>query len=250
MSDRQDWWHEIDAAKTAFFLDVDGTLLGFRERPEDVIADVALLALLRRLQAAADGAVALVSGRMVSDLDRIVAPLVLPLGAVHGTDLRYADGRRETAEASSLAHVRAEAQAFVTAHPGLRLEDKGATIAVHYRQAPDMAAAVKRLLDDAVVGHDLMVQHGKMVAEVKSASGHKGTAIAQLMRTPPFEGRVPLFIGDDLTDEHGFATVNDFGGVSIKVGGAEERTVARYRLANTQDVRNVLDTICRTTSSI
>lgn len=247
MSDRQDWWRAIGATRTAFFLDVDGTLLGFRERPEDVVADVVLLALLKRLNAVADGAVALVSGRMVSDLDRIVAPLVLPLGGVHGTDLRYADGRRVTAEASSLADVRAAAQAFVETHPGLRLEDKGATLAVHYRQAPAMAAQVKSLLDDAVVGHDLMVQHGKMVAEVKSASGHKGTAIVALMRTPPFEGRVPLFMGDDLTDEHGFATINDLGGCSIKVGGPEEPTVARHRLADTDAVRDFLGFICRST---
>ena len=245
MSGRQDWWSAIGASSTAFFLDVDGTLLGFKERPEEVVADVALLALLRRLYTCAGGAVALVSGRMVSDLDRIVAPLVLPLGGVHGTDLRYADGRGETAEASSLADIRAEARAFVEAHPGLWLEDKGATVAVHYRQAPAMALEVRRLLEAAVVGHDLMVQHGKMVCEVKSASGHKGSAIRALMRTPPFEGRVPLFIGDDLTDEDGFATTNELGGHSIKVGTLEEPTVARRHLTDTRDVREFLGFICR-----
>ncbi len=249
MSGRQGWWGAIGAARTAFFLDVDGTLLGLRERPEDVLADVALLALLRRLTTAASGAVALVSGRMIADLDRIVAPLVLPAGGVHGTDLRFADGRRETAEASSLASVRAEVQALVAAHPGLRLEDKGATLAVHYRQAPDLASEVKRLLEDAARGHGLMVQHGKMVAEVKSANGHKGTAIIALMGTPPFAGRMPLFMGDDLTDEHGFASVNALGGCSIKVGSPDEPTVAARRLADTGDVRDFLSFICQSAGS-
>ncbi len=245
MSGRQDWWDAISAARTAFFLDVDGTLLDFRERPEDVVADVALLALLRHLQTAAGGAVALVSGRMVADLDRIVAPMVLPLGGVHGGDLRYSDGRRDIAEASSLAEVREVARAVVEAHPGLMLEDKGATLAVHYRQAPDLADEVRRALDAAVAGRDLMVQRGKMVAEVKSAASHKGTAIAALMRTPPFEGRLPLFMGDDLTDEYGFATTNDLGGCSIKVGGADEPTQARYRLADPQEVRRFMTFVCR-----
>ena len=240
MSGRQDWWDAISAATTAFFLDVDGTLLDFKERPEDVVADVALLALLRHLQTAAGDALALVSGRTVADLDRIVAPLILPLGGVHGGDLRHSDGRRDIAEASSLFEVREAARALVEAHPGLRLEDKGATLAVHYRQAPELADEVTRALDAAVTGRDLMVQRGKMVVEVKSASSHKGTAIVALMGRPPFAGRMPLFMGDDLTDEYGFATINDLGGISIKVGGSTEPTEARYHLADPQEVRSFM----------
>lgn len=239
------WWSEIVPAVTAFFLDVDGTLLGFKERPEDVVADPPLLDLLRRLRSVSGGAVALVSGRMISDLDRIVAPLKLPAGGVHGADLRFAEGRRDTFEGAALADVRDSARGFVGARPGLRLEDKGATIAVHFRQAPERADEVRRFLDHAIAGHDLMVQHGKMVAEVKSSGCHKGMAIEALMQTVPFTGRVPLFMGDDLTDEHGFETVNAYGGITVKVGGADERTVARHRLADTHAVREFLSVICR-----
>lgn len=245
VQDGAGWWSGIVPAATALFLDVDGTLLGFKERPEDVLADPPLIDLLRRLRTLFGGAVALVSGRMISDLDRIVAPLTLPAGGIHGADLRFADGRRETFEGAALADVRDKARGFVEAHPGLRLEDKGATIAIHYRQAPERADEVRRFLDHAIAGHDLMVQHGKMVAEVKSSGCHKGMAIATLMQTVPFTGRVPLFMGDDLTDEHGFETVNGLGGITVKVGGAAEKTVARHRLVDTHAVRVFLQIICR-----
>ena len=192
---------------------------------------------------------ALVSGRAIGDLDRIVAPLVLPAGGVHGSDLRFADGRRETADAAALADVREAATTFVAAHAGLRLEDKGATLAIHYRQAPALADAVRNFLDETVTGDDLMIQHGKMVAEVKSRHGDKGTAIVTLMATAPFAGRTPLFMGDDLTDEHGLAAVNTLGGWSIKVGDASEPTVARHRLATVEAVRLFLATLCRSDGS-
>ena len=246
MSQPSDWWREIDPAETAFFLDVDGTLLGFKDRPEDVIADDALLDTLRCLQSASGGAVALVSGRMISDLDRIVAPLVLPAGGVHGADLRFADGTRATMEGAALAAVRDKVTSFVAARPGLRLEDKGgAAFAVHYRQDPSRAEEVRYFLDDAVTGGDLMVQHGKMVAEVKPGQCHKGKAIAALMGSPPFAGRAPFFMGDDLTDEYGFETVNTLGGISVKVGDVAEDSVAGYRLQDTSAVRNFLRVICQ-----
>ena len=236
------WWREIDASRSALFLDVDGTLLGFKERPEDVVADEALLDLLRELRAATGGALALVSGRMISDLDRIVAPLVLPAGGVHGAELRFADGRRAAAAGAAIAEVRAAVAAFVDARPGLRLEDKGgAALALHYRQAPERADEVRAFLADTVTGDALAIQHGKMVAEVKAAGCHKGMAIAALMGTPPFTGRAPLFAGDDLTDEYGFEMVNGVpGGVSIKIGGADEATSARRRLEDTSAVRDFL----------
>lgn len=242
MSGTPSWWRDIEPGRTAFFLDVDGTLLGFKERPEDVVADDELLDLLRKLQAAAGGAVALVSGRMISDLDRIVAPLVLPAGGVHGAELRFADGRRAAAAGAAIAEVRAAVAAFVEERPGLRLEDKGgAALALHYRQAPDRADEIRAFLAETVRDEALAIQHGKMVAEVKAAGCHKGMAIAALLGTPPFTGRAPLFMGDDLTDEFGFEMVNGVpGGVSIKIGEAEETSSARHRLADTSAVRDFL----------
>ncbi len=244
--DRGDWRTAVRPRDTAFFLDVDGTLLGFKDRPADVVADADLQVLLKCLVAASGGAVALVSGRMVSDLDRIMAPLVLPAAGVHGADLRFADGRRVLFEGTAVAAVRAAADSFVACHEGLTIEDKGGTtFAIHFRRVPELAAAVGQFLDQAVSGHDLMVQHGKMVAEVKPRGCHKGLAIEALMGSSPFAGRRPLFVGDDLTDEHGFVSVNQAGGVSIKVGHAEEETTAHHRLVDISAVRNFLDLICR-----
>ena len=248
VADDTHWQDAIQPDTTAFFLDVDGTLLGFKDRPEDVVADAELLSLLRRLEHAAGGALALVSGRMISDLDRIVAPLVLPVGGVHGAELRFADGRRDALDGEALTDVLAAAQAFVEVRPGLRLESKGgSTFAIHYRAAPDRKDEIATFLDEAVADRDLMVQHGKMVAEIKSSRCHKGLAIAALMDTDPFAGRVPLFIGDDLTDEHGFETVVALDGLAIKVGDASEPTIAPYRVVDVIAVRALLERICRKT---
>ncbi len=237
------WWDAVAPARTAFFLDVDGTLLGFKDHPSDVVADPALLGLLQRLRAGAGGALALVSGRMIADLDRIVAPLILPSGGVHGAELRFADGRDELGGGDHLPALRAEAEAYAE-RSGLWLEPKGrTTFAIHYRRAPEREGEVLAFLDTLVAGRDLMVQPGKMVAEVKPANLDKGTAIARLMDTAPFAGRVPLFAGDDLTDEHGFRAVLAMGGIAIKVG--EGATVATRRLADTAAVRMFLDYLCQ-----
>ena len=162
---------------SALFLDVDGTLLGFEERPGDVVSDQELRHLLDRLVDATDGALALVSGRAIEDLDRIMAPLVLSAGGTHGADLRWPDGRRKAMDAAALSEIRPLAQVFVAAREGLALEDKGAALAIHFRRAPMREGEVARFLEDVVTGHDLMVQHGKMVAEVKSSRSSKGKAI-------------------------------------------------------------------------
>ena len=245
MADAIDWQAVIDPTKVALFLDVDGTLLGFKEKPGDVVADDELRHLLGTLVVKTDGALALVSGRRIDDLDRIMAPLVLAAGGTHGAELRWPDGRREDAAAVALSEVRPLAQNFVLNRAGVALEDKGAALAIHFRQAPMREGEVARFLEDVVSGHDLMVQHGKMVAEVKSSRSSKGKAIELFMATPPFAGRTPLFIGDDLTDEHGFESVNALGGVSIKVGDESEPTVASHRLEGVSDVRAFLTTVAR-----
>lgn len=220
----------LDPAKTAFFLDVDGTLLGFKTDPGAVVADHSLRLVLRNLADASDGALALVSGRAIADLDRIMAPLVLPAGGTHGADLRFADGNREVMEGAALDGVRGLLKGFVRSRPGLTIEDKGAAIAVHFRNAPSRSDDVARFLEDAIADRALMVQHGNMVAEVKSSKSDKGTAITAFMRSRPFAGRTPFFVGDDLTDEHGFRVVNALGGISAKVGSGAHKTVARYAL--------------------
>ena len=250
MAETDDWQAGVDPKRTALFLDVDGTLLGFKPRPEDVVADGELRALLGTLDKATSGAVALISGRMVEDLDRIMAPVVLAAGGTHGADLRWPGGRRAVVAVKTLAEVRPRVEAFVAAREGLMLEDKGAALAVHFRHAPQREAEIRRFLDETVGDLELMVQHGKMVAEVKSRFSSKGKAIERFMEAPPFAGRMPLFIGDDLTDEHGFASVNALGGLSVKVGDESEPTVARRRLANVAGVRAFLTAMCRSADEI
>lgn len=227
-------------ARFAYFLDVDGTLLEIMPRPEDVAADEPLRALLSRLWHAAGGALGLVSGRTLTGIDRIFAPLVLPAVGVHGAEIRFPDGSRETSSNGAMDKVRAPLAEFAAARPGLRIEDKGSALAVHFRQAPEHAGEVLAFVQSLAQHSGLAVQPGKMVAELKDARHDKGKGIARLLARPPFYGRKPLFIGDDLTDESGFALVNALDGISVRAGGACHPTQARYRLPDPASVRTEL----------
>ena len=209
-----------DSARNAFFFDVDGTLLELRPRPEDVRADPPLRQLIVALQHLTGGALALVSGRALSDLDRIFAAAdPARCGPARGGDpLPRWKAHRHPAEI--MDHARPEVGRFVAEHPGLMLEDKGATLALHFRQRPEMAATVLKFMRRFAPGDEIAVQEGKFVVELKPASFDKGTAIATLMKYPPFNGRAPVFYGDDLTDEAGFSFVNKVGGLSVRIGAA------------------------------
>ena len=218
----------------AFFLDIDGTLLEIAETPDAVHADAADYRLLERLHAAAGGAVALVSGRTLAMIDDLFAPLKLPAAGQHGFERRDGEGRRRRHrfDAARLRPLAAALQKFAHQHPGLVFEDKGASVALHYRLAPALRdiAHAQALAAAALLPGEVEVQPGKMVWEVKPAGAHKGLAIEEFMRELPFRDRLPVFLGDDLTDEDGFRVVNRLGGHSIKVGpGASS---ARFRLAD------------------
>jgi trehalose 6-phosphate phosphatase len=221
----------------AYFLDADGTLLDIMPRPEDVVADEGLRELLAGLALAARGALALVSGRAIEDIDRIFAPLIFPVSGVHGAEIRFPDGSRGSPPDGVMDAVRPPLADFMAAHPGLRLEDKGAALAIHFRQTPELAGEVLEFLGSLAQQSGLAVQEGKMVAELKQAHHDKGNGIAALLANPPFSGRKPVFIGDDLTDESGFRFVNAQGGVSVRVGPAGHATEARYRLRDPASVR-------------
>jgi trehalose 6-phosphate phosphatase len=192
-----------------------------------------------------DGALALVSGRSIADLDRLFAPLQLCASGVHGCERRDANGRivRPDVDTTALTIARRELQRFVDRHPGLILEDKVFGLAVHFRRVPDMSGDVMAIMRR--LGHWLGprfgLQTGKCVLELRPTGFSKGTSIAAFMREPPFVGRTPIFMGDDVTDEDGFAVVNDLGGVSIKVGDAP--TLAQRRLSGVRDVRQWLRTM-------
>jgi trehalose 6-phosphate phosphatase len=222
----------------AYFLDADGTLLDIMPRPEDVVADEALRTLLVGIAGAAGGALGLVSGRAIKDIDRIFAPLIFPAAGLHGAEIRFPDRSRSgSPNDGAMDCVRQPLADFVAAHPGLRLEDKGAALAVHFRQTPELASDVLEFLKTLAQKSGLAVQEGKMVAELKQARHDKGSGIAALLARLPFSGRKPVFIGDDLTDESGFLFVNAQGGVSVRVGPAGQATEARYRLPDPASVR-------------
>ncbi len=226
--------------RAALFFDVDGTLLDIRPEPRDVVSDEDLLDMLERLCARCHGALALVSGRSLADMDRIFSPLKLTAVGLHGAEIRDASGAERRADPRIMDHARKPLRDFVAAHEGLMLEDKGATLAVHYRNRPDLGAEALRFLLRFSPGDGLAVQEGKFVVELKPGLCDKGTAIAELMRSAPFAGRIPVFFGDDLTDEAGFACVNKSGGLSVRIGSPEVRTQARQVLPDTSDLRALL----------
>jgi trehalose 6-phosphate phosphatase len=223
----------------ALFLDVDGTLLDIAPHPAAVKVDAPLRQLLSRLRTAAGGALALVSGRSVADVAALFAPLELCIAGQHGAERRDFSGRllRQVRQPVGLRVAAERLGRFVAERPGLVLENKGLNIAVHYRNAPAYEGEVAEQFATVIgeLGEDFELQAGKMVYELKPAGQSKGAAIAQFMREAPFRGRVPVFAGDDLTDESGFAVANKLGGHSIKVG--EGDSVAAWRLPDPQGVR-------------
>lgn len=225
----------------ALFLDVDGCLVDFADAPDAVRLPRRLPATLQRLAQRLDGAVALVSGRPLAGLDRLFAPLRMPSAGLHGLELR--NGARlkpPPATPAALAHIRDEAGTLAAAYPGAIIEDKGPAIGFHWRAAPAARDALRALAEAALPrlpGYRL--QHGDNVVELRPADGDKGSAIAALLGQPPFRGRVPVFAGDDITDESGFAVVNAHGGISVLVG-AREPSAAHYALRSPHAVRRWL----------
>lgn len=224
----------------ALFLDLDGTLLEIAATPAAVRASARLRRTLAALVVRLDGALAIVSGRTIDIVDALLEPMRLPVAGIHGVMRRDGNGRMHgiATEDARFARARAALADFVATRPGLVLEDKAMALALHYRLAPEHESAAQAAVGGALeqLGPQFEIQHGKMVLELKPRGADKGRAIEQYMREPPFQGRMPAFVGDDLTDERGFAVVNAMGGCSVKVGGAE--TCARWRLA---DVGQVLD---------
>jgi trehalose 6-phosphate phosphatase len=224
---------------TALFLDFDGTLVDIASQPELVEVPADLADLLASLSQRLGGALAVVSGRTMADLDVFLAPLKLPLAAEHGAAQRWASGSQSHVVPPDLRDVIHVATALAAEHPGLRVEIKSAAVALHYRHAPELEALCLEAILEAVkrtAGVELM--KGKLVFEVKPAGVSKGTAIEAFMLQPPFTGRVPLFAGDDTTDEHGFTAVQTLGGQGIKVGQGPSH--AELRCASPRDLRQWL----------
>ncbi|MBD7987936.1 trehalose-phosphatase [Luteimonas sp. Sa2BVA3] len=226
----------------ALFLDVDGTLLEFAPRPDEVEVPQQLREALAALHARLQGAVALVSGRSIAVLDILLAPPRLPASGLHGLERRH--GRRihhAPRAPEALDRVRSEAVRVAARHPGAVVEDKGAALALHWRAAPQAGGELQAFARAALPrlpGYRL--QPGNDVIELRPAvrrgvRADKGAAILAFMQEPPFAGRRPVFAGDDITDEAGFAAVNSRGGISVLVGPPRE-SAAHFALAGTAEV--------------
>lgn len=225
----------------AFFFDVDGTLADIAADAASVRLDADLPAVLLALACRAGGALAVVSGRPIEQIDRLLHPAALAAAGVHGVERRDAAGRVTRLDLPDLAPAAAWVQAWCDRHPGARLEHKPGALALHYRGADALEApclAVMAQARDRVASAGLALMHGKKVVELKPAAADKGRAVHAFMAEPPFTGRRPWYFGDDVTDEHAFDAVQALGGVTVKVGPGA--TLAAHRLPDPDAVRQWL----------
>jgi trehalose 6-phosphate phosphatase len=222
----------------ALFLDVDGCLIDFADAPDAVIVPPALPPVLDALARRLGGALALVSGRALASLDALFAPLQLAAAGLHGLERRSACTQVAAPDRpASFAGVHAEARRLAADWPGALVEDKGSALGLHWRRAPQAAGALHAFAEAVLPrlpGYRL--QHGDHVVELRPSAGDKGEAILALLEEPPFRGRMPVFAGDDITDESGFAVVNARHGMSVLVGDREP-SAAHYALRDPAEVR-------------
>ncbi len=225
----------------AMFLDVDGTLVDIKSHPGDVRAEAALIDLLVDLAGHLDGALSLISGRSIAEIDRIFAPVHFPCAGSHGAELRLRGNDVIVAQAEFPDEILRRARAFADTHDGLLVEKKSAGLALHYRRAPRLETSCRELVADLMreLGPEFRLIDGKMVLEIAPRDHHKGEAIREMLQHRPFLGRRPVFVGDDVTDEDGFCIVNDLGGLSVRVGQGND-TAAKFALDSVDDVRGWL----------
>lgn len=217
----------------AFFFDLDGTLAEIKPHPDQVSIPESVLKTVYALSQMNEGALALISGRSMAELDKLARPYRFPLAGVHGAERRDIHDNTHIVSLPDelIQTLHAQLAAAFEHLPGTELEAKGMAFALHYRQAPQYEEAVLRLARNVADEHpQLALQPGKCVVEIKPKGINKGEAIAAFMASAPFSGRTPVFIGDDLTDEAGFSVVNQAGGISVKVGPGE--TKAGWRLGS------------------
>ena len=223
----------------ALFLDFDGTLVDIAPQPDEVVVTAPLTRTLGQLHSYLGGALALISGRPIDQIDEYLHPLVLPAAGVHGAERRGPDGRMTLLNTHPLDVVERAAMELAAQHPGLRVENKRGSVALHYRQAPALEAQCIEAMQRAIEqSPGLTLLRGKMVVEAKPGGASKGAAIEAFMAEAPFAGRTPVFVGDDITDEVGFATVQRMRGLGMKVGAGS--TVAFARIASPAAFRQQL----------
>jgi trehalose 6-phosphate phosphatase len=233
----------LSDGQLALFLDVDGTLLDIAERPDDVVTPSDLIPILAKAERKLAGALALISGRTIEDLDRLFEPLLLRASGIHGAEIRFDPWGPATPAPASMAlpsSLRTALMREVAPFPGAFVEDKRFSLVVHYRLAPEaerpLRQAVARLVDSSPIAVEAM--DARCAIELKAAGFDKGRAIAAFLSDPAFRDRTPVFVGDDATDESGFAVVAARGGCAYSVG--RRRPGATGVFATPQAVRDWL----------
>ena len=231
-------------SRQALFLDLDGTLIEFRNDPSAVRADSALTDAVAACSRHLGGALALVSGRRISDLDVSMAPHRFPVAGLHGLERRDATGNTSMAQVApdAIGRVREKVRTALANEQNIRIEDKGLALAIHYRTAPERSSTIRSVAEHilADIGPSYRLLEGSGVFELLPRAASKGDAVRAFMAEAPFRGRLPVFVGDDITDLEGFQAVREMGGFGIAVG---QRVKAEYRLADVAQVRRWLGTV-------
>lgn len=233
-TDRESW---------ALFLDIDGTLLDLAATPDAVNVPPSLPANLEALSTKLGGALALVTGRALSYADQLFSPFHFPIAGLHGAERRDSDGLvHKAAETAEFNRLKAELVAETANWRGVLIEDKGAAVAAHYRLAPDRKLQLELLIERALIraGPDWTIQHGKMVIEIRPVRADKGEAVAAFLAQPAFAGRRAIAIGDDVTDEAMFRTVNLLGGFSIRIGPPSPASEALGSIPSAEALRGII----------
>ncbi len=232
MADNQDSTLPAASKNWALFLDIDGTVLDIAPTPDAVVVPPDLLQSLESVSDAFQGAVAFVSGRPITWIDRVFSPLRLPAAGQHGAEIRFSgqDSVQPTVELPDLNLLRVRATAIATTMPGVLVEEKTFGMALHFRSVPERAAELQERLEAllAELKGDLHLLAGKMVFEIKAMAAWKERAIEIFMEVEPFIGRIPVVLGDDKTDEGGFKAALRRGGLAIQVGPGESTVATAY----------------------
>ena len=228
----------------SLFLDFDGTLVALAQTPDSVEVDLELIDLLKRIQSKLEGRVAVLSGRALADVRDRLERVSLAIGGSHGLERAPAGGADKVAQRPpGLEAAIRELRQVETRHPGVIVEEKPLGVALHYRLAPDAETDCHDAAGRAAAAIGMALQFGKMVVELKPPDGDKGKALHHFMSESPFKDGRPLFVGDDLTDEHGFVAARELGGIGVLVG-PERATAAQFRLADVGAVRRWLQAAC------
>lgn len=229
----------------ALFLDIDGTLIDLAETPEGVVVPEGLTDVLSQLSSRLNGALALVTGREVAFAETLFTPLSLPIAGLHGAERRKSTGELDRLpEDKSFAALKRSLARVTSDWTGVIIEDKGAAVAAHFRQAPQWQSSLEAIMVSALeeAGPDYALQRGKMVLEIRPARASKGEAVRAFLSEGPFHGRKPITIGDDLTDEAMFNVANELDGLSIRIGEMQD-TAAAHTIPSSPALRNILTRI-------